>query len=167
MAAPRCSTPPTPMRSTIASSGTTSGSSRVLSLPIRRGGRARVVTKCGMARPGGAWRADGRARSIAADCEKSLEALGGRPIDLLLLHAPDPRVPFATSVRALAALVDRGWVRSIGVSNVNRSQLAEALELAPLTAVEVALGAGDDQALRGGVVSLALERGLWVLAHAP
>ncbi len=131
------------------------------------GGRARVVTKCGMARPGGAWRADGRARSIAADCAKSLEALSGRPIDLLLLHAPDPRVPFATSVRALAALVERGWVRRIGVSNVNRSQLAEALELAPLTAIEVAFGAGDDQALRGGVVSLALERGLWVLAHAP
>ena len=131
------------------------------------GGRARVVTKCGMARPGGAWRADGRARSIAADCEESLHALGGRPIDLLLLHAPDPRVPFATSVRALASLVERGLVRRIGVCNVNRGQLNEALELAPLTAVEVALGAGDDEALRGGVVSLALERGLWVLAHAP
>ena len=131
------------------------------------GARARLVTKCGMARPGGAWRADGRARSIAADCEESLRALGGRPIDLLLLHAPDPRVPLATSVRALASLVERGWVRRVGVCNVNRSQLSEALELAPLAAVEVALGAGDDEALRGGVVSLALERGLWVLAHAP
>jgi len=66
------------------------------------GARARVVTKCGMARPGGAWRADGRARAIVADCEESLRGLGGKPIDLLLLHAPDPRVPFATSVRALA-----------------------------------------------------------------
>jgi aryl-alcohol dehydrogenase-like predicted oxidoreductase/predicted kinase len=138
---------------------------RALSHP--RGGRARVVTKCGMSRPGGDWRADGRARSIAADCEESLRALGGRPVDLLLLHAPDPRVPFATSVRALASLVDRGLVRKVGVSNVNRSQLKEALDLAPLSAVEVALGAGEDQALRGGVVSLALERGLWVLAHAP
>jgi aryl-alcohol dehydrogenase-like predicted oxidoreductase/predicted kinase len=131
------------------------------------GGRARVVTKCGMARPGGAWRPDGRARSIVEDCEESLRALGGRPIDLLLLHAPDPRVPFATSVRALASLVERGWAARIGVCNVNRSQLNEALDLAPLDAVEVALGAGDDEALRGGVVSLALERGLWVLAHAP
>lgn len=132
-----------------------------------RASRARVVTKCGMARPADAWRADGRARSIAADCEESLRALGGRPIDLLLLHTPDPRVPWTTSVRALASLVERGLVRRVGICNVSRSQLGQALDLAPLTAVEVALGAGDDQALRGGVVSLALERGLWVLAHAP
>jgi aryl-alcohol dehydrogenase-like predicted oxidoreductase/predicted kinase len=131
------------------------------------GARARVVSKCGMTRPGGAWRPDGRARSIVADCEESLEALGGRSIDLYLLHAPDPRSPFATSVRALASLVERGLVPRIGVCNVNRRQLAEALELAPISALEVALGAGDDEALRGGVVSLAAERGLWVLAHAP
>src|SRR4051812_23330376 len=116
------------------------------------GDRARIVTKCGMTRPAGSWRPDGRARSIAADCEESLRALGGRPIDLLLLHAPDPRVPFATTVRALGSLVDRRLVRRIGICNVNRGQLAEALDLAPLTAVEVALGAGDDGALRGGVV---------------
>jgi aryl-alcohol dehydrogenase-like predicted oxidoreductase/predicted kinase len=131
------------------------------------GDKARIVTKCGMTRPAGSWRPDGRARSIVADCEESLRALGGRPIDLLLLHAPDPRVPLATSVRALASLLDRGLARGIGVGNVTRGQLAEALDLAPLTAVEVALGAGDDSALRGGVVSLALEHGVWVLAHAP
>lgn len=131
------------------------------------GARARVVSKGGMTRPDGAWRPDGRARAIVADCEQSLRALDGRPIDLYLLHAPDPRTPFATSVRALAGLVERGLVRRIGICNVNRRQLVEALELAPLTAIEVALGAGDDEALRGGVVALAVERELWVLAHAP
>ncbi len=132
-----------------------------------RGGEARVVTKGGMTRPDGAWRPDGRARAIAADCEESLRALDGRSIDLYLLHAPDPRVEWAVSVRALASLVERGLVKRIGVSNVNRAQLREALELAPLSAIEVALGAGEDEALRGGVVQLALERGLWVLAHGP
>jgi aryl-alcohol dehydrogenase-like predicted oxidoreductase len=133
----------------------------------RLGDRARVVSKCGMARPGGDWRPDGRARAIVADCEASVRALDGRPIDLYLLHAPDPRTSFATSVRALASLVERGLVRRVGVSNVNRRQLAEALELAPVAAVEVACGAGDDEALRGGLVALAAERGLWILAHAP
>src|SRR5438105_7395957 len=52
---------------------------------------ARIVTKGGMARTGGAWLPDGRARSIAAGCEASLMALDGMPIDLYLLHAPDPR----------------------------------------------------------------------------
>lgn len=131
-----------------------------------QGAGALVVSKGGMRRPGGGWRPDGRARSIVADCEASLRALG-RPIDLYLLHAPDPRVPFASSVRALASLVERRLVPRVGVCNVSRRQLAEALELLPLSAIEVALGAGDDEALRGGVVALAAERGLWVLAHAP
>ncbi|MGZ3427871.1 MAG: aldo/keto reductase, partial [Polyangia bacterium] len=131
------------------------------------GACARVVTKGGMARPDGSWRPDGRAHAILADCEASLRALDGRPIDLYLLHAPDPRTPWATSVRALAGLVERGLVGRVGICNVNRRQLVEALELAPLAAIEVALGAGDDEALRGGVVALALERGLWLLAHAP
>jgi aryl-alcohol dehydrogenase-like predicted oxidoreductase/predicted kinase len=128
---------------------------------------ARVVTKGGMARPDGAWQPDGRAKRLLRDCEESLEALGGRAIDLYLLHAPDPRTTWATSVRALGSLVDRGLVKRVGVCNVNRRQLTEAMDLAPIAAVQVALGAGDDQALRGGVVRLAAERGLWILAHSP
>ena len=92
---------------------------------------ARVVTKGGMSRTGGAWIPDGRAKTIRADCEASLAALDGLPIDLYLLHAPDSRTPWRTSVRALARLVDEGLVRRIGVANVNRAQLDEALELAP------------------------------------
>src|SRR3954451_5419315 len=89
---------------------------------------ARVVTKGGMA-PG--WIPDGRAKAVRADCVASLEALGGLEIDTYLLHAPDPRTPWPTSIRALARLRDDGLVRRIGVSNVNRRQLDEALELAP------------------------------------
>jgi len=84
---------------------------------------ARVMTKGGMARPAGAWVPDGRAKAIRADCEASLEALEGIPIDLYLLHAPDPRTPWRTSIRALDRLVEEGLVRCVGVSNVNRSQL--------------------------------------------
>src|SRR5881397_4248449 len=94
--------------------------------------RARIVTKGGMSRAAGGWVPDGRAKSIRADCEASLAALDGLPIDLYLLHVPDPRVPWSTSVRALAKLVDDGLVRSVGVSNVSRTQLDEALELAPI-----------------------------------
>src|SRR6266545_3865875 len=63
----------------------------LLARALRRCGaheRARVVTKGGMARTGGAWIPDGRAKAILADCEASLAALDGLPIDLYLLHAP-------------------------------------------------------------------------------
>jgi aryl-alcohol dehydrogenase-like predicted oxidoreductase len=128
---------------------------------------ARIVTKGGMSRPGGAWVADGRARSIRADCEASLDALEGLAIDLYLLHAPDPRTPWMTSVRALSKLADEGLVARVGVANVNRDQLDEALELAPIAAVQVALSPVDDRALRGGVVDRCIEAGLTLIAHSP
>jgi len=42
---------------------------------------ARIVTKGGMARAAGGWIPDGRAKTIRADCEASLAALGGMAID--------------------------------------------------------------------------------------
>jgi len=128
---------------------------------------ARIVTKGGMRRDGDRWIPDGRAKAIRADCESSLAALGGLPIDLYLVHAPDPGTPWRTSVRALARLVDDGLVRRVGVANVNRAQLDEALELAPVAAVQVALSPFDDGALRGGVLERCVEAGVALIAHSP
>src|SRR4051812_9515815 len=119
-----------------------------------------------MARPDGQWRADGRAATIARDCEASLRALG-RPIDLYLAHAPDPRVAWATTVRALGRLADEKLVAAVGVSNVSLRELDEALALAPIAAVEVAFSLVDEVALRGGVLARCRERGLLVIAHSP
>jgi|tagenome__1003787_1003787.scaffolds.fasta_scaffold20983060_4 aryl-alcohol dehydrogenase-like predicted oxidoreductase/predicted kinase len=146
------------------------GNERLVARALRAAGcerTARIVTKGGMTRPGGAWVPDGRAKGIAADCEASLEALEGLPIDLYLLHAPDPRVPWRTSVRALARLADQGLVRRVGVANVTRGQLDEALELAPIEAVQVALSPLHDRALRGGVVARCDELGIALIAHSP
>lgn len=143
---------------------------RLLAGALRRCGAeqfARVVTKGGMTRPGGGWLPDGRAKAIRRDCEASLAALDGLPIDLYLLHAPDPRTPWRTSVRALARLVDEGLVRRVGVSNVNRDQLDMALDLAPIAAVQVALSPYDDRALRGGIVERCTEQGIALIAHSP
>src|SRR4051794_14642222 len=129
-----------------------------------RGTEARVVTKGGMA-PG--WIPDGRAKSIRADSEASLAALDGLPIDLYLLHAPDPRTPWSTSLRALAGIAEEGLAARVGVANVNRRQLDEALAIAPVAAVQVAVSPFDDSALRGGVLDRCAEHGIAVLAHSP
>jgi aryl-alcohol dehydrogenase-like predicted oxidoreductase len=134
--------------------------------------RLRVVTKAGMHRVEGApglagWRADGRARTIEAQTRASVEALSPVGIDVLMLHAVDPRTSMATSVRALARAKDQGVVGALGVSNVTRAQLEEAASIAPLAAVEVALGAFDEAAARGGLVQACAERGLALLAHSP
>jgi aryl-alcohol dehydrogenase-like predicted oxidoreductase len=143
---------------------------RLLARGLRAAGSnrsSRIVTKGGMRRVAGAWIPDGRAKAIAGDCEASLAALDGLPIDLYLSHAPDPRTPWRTAVRALARLADHGLVQHVGVANVNRRQLDEALELAPIAAVQVALSPLEDRALRGGVLARCTELGLTLIAHSP
>src|SRR5690348_8922187 len=79
--------------------GESPGDNERLLSRVLRGTACRVVTKGGMTRAGSAWVPDGRASSIRRHCEDSLGALDGVPIDLYLLHAPDPRVPWLTSLR--------------------------------------------------------------------
>ena len=146
------------------------GNERLLAQSLRRCGaaaKARIVTKGGMTRVDGGWVTDGRAKAIRADCEASLEALDGLPIDLYVIHSPDPRTPWPTSVRALARVAGEGLVRHVGLANVNRRQLDEAVELVPVAAVEVALSLFDDHAVRGGVVERCDELGIAVIAHSP
>ncbi|TMQ06333.1 MAG: aldo/keto reductase, partial [Deltaproteobacteria bacterium] len=90
------------------------------------GRRVEIVSKGGLVRPGGAWQSDGRARHLAEAARASRDRLGVDTIDLYLLHAVDPKVPLATSVRALARLRDDGVARQIGLSNVGLIQLEAA-----------------------------------------
>ncbi len=127
----------------------------------------RVVTKGGMRREANAWIPDGRARTIAADCEASLAALEGMPIDLFLLHAPDTSRSWSTALRALAGMLDHGLVARVGLSNVSRAQLEQAFATVPIAAVEISLSPYDDSRLRDGTVALCGERGITVIAHSP
>jgi len=132
-----------------------------------RGDLVTVVTKGGLVRQGTAWAVDGRGKSLRASCESSLEALGGRAIDLFLLHAPDPRTSLATSARALARLVADGLVKNVGLSNVSLPALESVSGEMDVAAVEVALGAFDDAPFRSGLVKHCVDRGMTILAHSP
>lgn len=126
----------------------------------------RLVTKGGLVRAGRSWRQDGRASHLKAACLASAERLGV-PIDLYLLHAPDPRVSLATSMRALARLQRDGVVRRVGVCNVSVRQLEEARDVADIAAVQVELSPFAPTAVWSGVVDRCLELGIEVQAHSP
>ncbi len=86
-----------------------------------------IATKGGLLRPRpAAWDPDGRPEHLKQAIEGSLRRLKLERIDLYQLHAPDPKVPFADSVGALAEAQRAGKIRHIGVSNVSVKQLEEA-----------------------------------------
>ncbi|WP_433266397.1 aldo/keto reductase [Actinosynnema sp. CS-041913] len=86
-----------------------------------------VATKGGHTRtPGGGWGLNGRPEYLKAACEASLRRLGVDAIDLYQFHRPDPDVPTAESVGALAELLDEGKIRLAGVSNFDPAQIREA-----------------------------------------
>jgi len=133
------------------------------------GDRSRIVvaTKGGLTRPQGRWIADGRASHLAAACEASLRTLGVDRIDLYQLHAPDPRVPLATSVRALAALKRDGLVAHIGLCNVTVGQIEEARHLTDVDAIQVELSIWNDDNLLSGVAAYCVANGIRLIAHTP
>ena len=129
--------------------------------------RVLVATKGGLTRPQGLWIPDGRSRHLAAACEASLSALGVERIALYQLHAPDPRTPLATSVRALAALQRDRLIEHIGLCNVTVGQIEEARRIADIATVQVELGPWNDRHVLSGVVRYCFDHGIRLLAHRP
>ena len=129
--------------------------------------RVLVATKGGLTRPGDRWERDARPASLARACDESLKALGVERSDLYQLHAPDPAVPFAESVSALAELARQGKVRWIGLSNVSLSQIREAQTIVPVVTVQNRLNPFFREAIADGVVEYCGRHGIGFLAYSP
>jgi aryl-alcohol dehydrogenase-like predicted oxidoreductase len=89
-----------------------------------------VATKGGHTRTSdGSWALDGRPEYLRAACDASLRRLGVEAIDLYQFHRPDPNVPIADSVGALAELLNAGKIRYAGVSNFNAEEISLANDI--------------------------------------
>ena len=133
------------------------------------GARDQVVlaTKGGITRHGGEWGQDGRPSHLKRACERSLKALRLDCIPLYQFHRPDPKVPFAESVGALAELRREGKIRWVGLSNVSVAQIREAAAIVPVTTVQNRLNPFFREALEEGVVAHCAREGIGFLAYSP
>jgi aryl-alcohol dehydrogenase-like predicted oxidoreductase len=96
-----------------------------------------IGTKGGLVRPNRhAWDSDADPEHLRQAVNGSLQRLKLERIDLYQLHAPDPRVPFAESVGALARMQRGGKIRHIGLSNVSVAELTAARKIAPIVSVQ-------------------------------
>ena len=107
-----------------------------------------------------------RAAQVRSACEASLKRLGTDHIDLYQLHWPDERgVPVEETWDAMAALVDEGLVRSVGVSNFDRPMIerCEAIRHVDSLQQEFSMLRLEDRDLIGWCG----EQGTGVLSYGP
>ena len=79
---------------------------------------------------------DGRPATLQKTLEGSLRRLQTDVIDLYYLHRWDKTVPIEDSVGALADMVKKGHIRSIGLSEVSSETLRKAHAVHPIAAVQ-------------------------------
>ena len=151
-------------RTTRRSSATTRARCGLYAVGRRRD--ARIVTKGGMARTAARGsRTVARARSAPTARRAWRLSTASRSTSISSTRRSAHAV--ADLGARAARLVEDGLVKRVGLANVNRRQLDEALELAPIAAVQVALSPFDDARFRGGVVERCAELGIAVIAHSP
>jgi aryl-alcohol dehydrogenase-like predicted oxidoreductase len=106
-----------------------------------------------------------RPQQVGAACRKSLERLGTDHLDLYQLHWPDDSVPLEDTWGAMAALVDEGLVRFVGVSNFDQGQIerCEAIRHVDSLQQEFSMFVLDDREL----IRWCGVQGIGVLAYGP
>jgi len=93
---------------------------------------------------------DGHPETLYRRCDESLKRLKVERIDLYQWHRPDPEVPLAESIGALAELRFEGKIRHLGLSNVSLLQLKAARAIVPIVSVQNRYNfneRGDDEVL--------------------
>jgi diketogulonate reductase-like aldo/keto reductase len=75
------------------------------------------------------WSSNLRYQDVLHACYSSMERMKIEYIDLYLIHWPNPDIPMTDTFRALNELIDRKYVKYVGVSNFSVKQMREAGEL--------------------------------------
>jgi aryl-alcohol dehydrogenase-like predicted oxidoreductase len=97
-----------------------------------------LATKFGNERrEDGSWVGiNGRPEYVAAACDASLSRLGVDHIDLYYQHRVDTTVPIEETVGAMAALVEAGKVRHLGLSEASVQTIRRAHGVHPIAALQ-------------------------------
>ncbi|MFJ3894271.1 aldo/keto reductase [Streptomyces sp. NPDC090083] len=107
--------------------------------PAARREQALTSVKFGALRdPAGGWSGyDGRPAAVKNFAAYSLQRLGVDHIDVYRIARVDPGVPIEETVGAIAELVEQGYVRHIGLSEVGADTIRRAAATAPIADVQL------------------------------
>lgn len=112
-------------------------------------GKVVIATKGGVR-----WDENGKIRTdVSPDylrlaVENSLKRLKLDCIPLYYIHKPDNMTPIQESVAALERMRAEGKIGAIGVANFSADQVAQALQVAPISAVQLRLNIFDREEMK-------------------
>jgi aryl-alcohol dehydrogenase-like predicted oxidoreductase len=96
-----------------------------------------IATKAGLVRPGpDRWVSNGRPEYLIECCKASLKRLGVERIDLWQLHRIDSKVPRDEQFGAVRRLLDEGFIRFAGLSEVSVAEVEAAARVFPVASVQ-------------------------------
>lgn len=109
---------------------------------------------------------NGKPEYVRTACESSLKRLGVDTIDLYYQHRVDPDTPIEDTVGAMAALVQEGKVRYLGLSEAGADTIRRAHAVHPITALqsEYSLWTRD---LEDEILPTCRELGIALVAYSP
>jgi len=138
---------------------------------VLQGRRDRVVLATKFGSKVAEGKQGARPEYVRQALEDSLRRLRTDHVDLYQLHRPDPTVPIADTLGALAEAVRAGLVREIGCSNFTAEQIAEAEAAVAPGAPRFVSVQNELSLLRRGaekdVLPACRERGLAFLPYFP
>ena len=107
-----------------------------------------------------------RADDFAKSVDESLERLKVDTVDLLMVHWPNPEIPLAETMPALAKAKRQGLAKHIGVANFNIALLDQAVALCaePLVALQAEYHPYLDQTR---LLDAVRQRGMAFIAYCP
>jgi len=110
--------------------------------------------------------------SLIRALKRSLERIGVETIDLYQIHQPISLLPVDTLMGALAATVQEGLARTVGVSNYEESQMLRAYSALarkdiPLASNQVRYSLLNRNIEMNGLLARCHELGIRVIAYSP
>lgn len=110
--------------------------------------------------------------SIPSALKRSLDRLGLEKVDLYQIHWPSPLLPVERTMDGLVTCIDKGWARTVGVSNFDQSQMLRAFSAlerksVPLASNQVHYSLLNRKVEKNGLLARCNELGIRLIAYSP
>jgi len=127
-----------------------------------------LVTKCGLAwneaeETSKQWR-DSTPQRIYKEIDDSLRRLGTDWIDVYIVHWPDLKTPIEETAAAMAAVVQSGKARYVGVSNYSLDQVRAFHAVQPVSVMQMGYNLFDRR-IEADILPYCQEQGIGVMAY--